>query len=210
MRLYATALSSFSLKVRLAAAWKGIALEIAAPPGGYRSAEYRALVPTGTVPALELPGLILSESDAIIEYLEEAFPGPALLPANPTGRALARMMARLHDFRIDPPLRAMFADVRTELPELERIAAGVERFRQGLSVVEAMRPAGRYMAGGQFTLADCAFAGSLLIAERMLPRLGADAPLPGWVGDWLAVLRSEAALAALVRDYEDSVSAWLG
>lgn len=210
MRLYATALSSFSLKVRLAAAWKGVALDMVPPPGGYRSDEYRALVPTGTIPALELDGRILTESDAIAEYLEEAFPGPALLPSNPAGRAKARMMSRLHDFRIDPPLRSMFAEVRAEVPELERVVIGVERFRQGLGVVEAMRPAGAYMAGDSFTLADCAFAGSLLIAERMLPRLGADAPLPGWVGDWLALLRVEPGLTALLRDYEDAVSAWLG
>lgn len=209
MQLYATPLSSFSLKVRLAAAWKGVALELLPPPGGYRSAEYRAIVPTGTVPALRLGQRILSESEAIVEYLEETATGPSLLPSEPSARAVARMLSRLHDLRIDPPLRSLFSEAKAEFPELERVAPGVERFRQGLAVVEAMRPATPFMAGEAFTLADCAYAGSFLIARRLLPRLGAEAPLPNWAETWLKRLAAEPSLSPVLADYDEALSGWL-
>jgi maleylpyruvate isomerase len=95
MILYQTALSSYSLKVRLALALKGCSVELREPPeGSYRSAAYRALVPAATVPALVDGRVVLTESDAIIEYVEETKKGALLLPPDPAGRARARMMSR--------------------------------------------------------------------------------------------------------------------
>lgn len=71
MILYQTDLSIYSTKVRLALALKGVQVEMRDPPDGYRSAAYRALVPPATIPALVDGAMVLSESDAIIEYFDE-------------------------------------------------------------------------------------------------------------------------------------------
>ncbi|MCP4768336.1 MAG: hypothetical protein GY875_18965 [Gammaproteobacteria bacterium] len=58
--------------------------------GGYSSASYRELVPTGTMPAIEVDDLVLADSEAIAEYLEETIAEPAMLPQDPAARARCR------------------------------------------------------------------------------------------------------------------------
>ena len=72
MIFYASALSSYSAKVRVALCVKQCDFEERAPPDGYRSAQYRAIVPMGTLPAIQIGDWVLSESEAINEYLEES------------------------------------------------------------------------------------------------------------------------------------------
>ena len=80
MIFHATALSSYSAKVRVVLCVKGLDFEERAPAQGYRSPEYRALVPMGTLPAIQIEDWVLSESEVINEYLEERYPAPAMLP----------------------------------------------------------------------------------------------------------------------------------
>ena len=79
MRLYGIPVSTYSAKVRIALAVKGIDYEMVPPPGGYSTPTYRKIVPLGTIPALEDGKFRLSESDVLIEYLEETHPEPSLL-----------------------------------------------------------------------------------------------------------------------------------
>ena len=58
-----------------------------------RSGAYRALNPQGLVPALETPDGVLTQSSAILEWLEERYPEPPLLPRDRAGRAAVRAMA---------------------------------------------------------------------------------------------------------------------
>ena len=112
MIFYASALSSYSAKVRVALCVKQVDFEERAPPGGYRSAQYRALVPMGTLPAIQVGDWVLSESEAINEYLEERYPEPAMLPHDLQLRADVRFLCRFHDLYLEPPVRALFGHVR--------------------------------------------------------------------------------------------------
>jgi len=112
MIFHATALSSYSAKVRLVLCVKGIEFEERAPKNGYRSAEYRALVPMGTMPAIQEGDWVLSESEAINEYLEERYPSPPMLPQDLQLRARARFLCRYHDLYLEPRVRALFAHVK--------------------------------------------------------------------------------------------------
>ena len=74
MQLYAIPVSTYSAKVRIALGAKGLDYEMVPPPGGYSTPEYMAIVPLGTIPALRDGALCLSESDTLIEYLEDKYP----------------------------------------------------------------------------------------------------------------------------------------
>lgn len=88
--------SGTTYRVRLALNWKGLKYETVAVnlvDGGQRASEYLARNPQGLVPALEADGRILTQSPAIIEWIEETWPDRPLLPADPFERARVRAFA---------------------------------------------------------------------------------------------------------------------
>ncbi len=105
MTLYDYFRSSASWRVRIALALKGV--EVARVPVSLvddeqATAAYLAVNPQGLVPALDTGEAVLTGSLAIIEWLEERYPDPPLLPREPTPRALARGMAQLIACDIHP------------------------------------------------------------------------------------------------------------
>ncbi len=97
MKLFTFFRSSAAYRVRIALNLKGLAYE-AVPKklraGEHRRTDYLALNPQGLIPALEHEGVVLAQSLAIIEYLDETFPDPPLLPDFAVGRAQVRAMAQ--------------------------------------------------------------------------------------------------------------------
>lgn len=108
MKLYSYWRSSSAYRVRIALNLKGIACEqvavdIRKDGGEQHKAAYKALNPNARVPALQLDdGTVLTQSLAIIEWLEEAFPEPPLLPDTPVARARCRALAQLVAADIQP------------------------------------------------------------------------------------------------------------
>jgi maleylacetoacetate isomerase len=97
MKLHTFFRSSAAFRVRIALNLKGQQYQSIATllnQGAQHSAEYLAINPQGLIPALEISdGTVLSQSLAIIEYLDERYPTPPLLPPDPLGRAQVRSMA---------------------------------------------------------------------------------------------------------------------
>lgn len=106
MKLYGYWRSGTSYRVRVALALKGASVEqvpVNLLEGEHRSEAFRAKNPQGLVPSLELEdGTILSQSPAIIEYLDETLPGPKLLPSDPVDRARSRQLAAIIGCDIHP------------------------------------------------------------------------------------------------------------
>jgi maleylacetoacetate isomerase/maleylpyruvate isomerase len=107
MKLYSFFRSSAAYRVRIALNLKGLRYEyvakhLARNGGEHKLADYLALNPQGFVPALEHDGALLTQSIAIIEYLEEAFPSPSLLPGSAIDRAAVRAMSQLVACDIHP------------------------------------------------------------------------------------------------------------
>jgi maleylacetoacetate isomerase len=97
MKLYGYFRSSAAFRVRIALNLKGLAYEQASihlRRNDQRAPDYLKLNPQGLVPALIDDGLVLSQSLAIVEYLEETHPEPPLLPRDPAGRARVRALAQ--------------------------------------------------------------------------------------------------------------------
>jgi len=162
--------SSASIRVRAALNLKGLAYgqrTYALRKGEHREPAYRALNPQGLVPALQLAdGTVIPQSPAILEYLEEAYPEPPLLPQGPLARARVRALACAVACDVHP-----VNNLRV-LQRLEtRFGAGEEAvadwFRhwvaEGFGPLEAMLAGspdtGRFCHGDAPTLADvCLFA----------------------------------------------------
>ena len=106
MKLYNYFRSSASFRVRIALELKGLSydyLPVHLVKGEHKQADYAAVSPTLLVPALELDtGEHLGQSMAIIEYLDETHPEPALLPRDALGRAHVRALAQLIACEIHP------------------------------------------------------------------------------------------------------------
>lgn len=106
--------SSTSTRLRAALNYKGLDYDYVPyvlRTGGTRTPEYLAMNPQGLVPTLELDdGRFLTQSLAIIEWLEERHPEPPLLPADPDGRARVRALAYMIACEIHPlnNLRVLF------------------------------------------------------------------------------------------------------
>jgi maleylpyruvate isomerase len=104
-KLYGYFRSSASYRVRIALNMKGLVYEQASIPlakGVQYLPEFSDISPQNLVPVLERDGLRLYQSPAIIEYLEETFPQPALLPLEPAGRARVRSLAYISGCEIHP------------------------------------------------------------------------------------------------------------
>jgi maleylacetoacetate isomerase len=96
MKLYTYYRSTAAFRVRIALNIKGVAFESVSKHlrnAEHRTADYYKLNPQGLVPALEDGGEVIAQSIAITEYLEEKYPQPPLLPADPLARAHVRSMA---------------------------------------------------------------------------------------------------------------------
>ena len=166
MKLYTFFRSSASYRVRIALNLKGLAHEqipihLRRGGGEQFSAAYKAINPQALVPALEDGGRVLTQSLAIIEYLEERYPEPPLLPKDPADRATVRAMALVIACEVHPIQNLRVLNyVRSELkqPEAEANRWAQHWIGLGFSALEQMARAaskhGKFCFGDSPTLAD--------------------------------------------------------
>ena len=176
MTLYSFFRSSAAYRVRIAFNLKGLGYDTAAihlqkDGGQHRKPAYRAINPQMRVPTLKLDsGELLTQSLAIIEYLDEVHPQPPLLPSDPVERAQVRALAQLVACDIHPlnnlaPLRYL----KNELgQEQSKIDAWYHHWvREGFDALEAMVAPGPYAHGADVTLADICLVPQVANARRL-------------------------------------------
>jgi glutathione S-transferase len=172
MILYSEDTSPYCAPVRAAVYAKGLAVEIASPPGGMRSDAYRALSGTGTIPCLMLDDSSpLPESTVILGYLDEKFPERPLLPGSPEGRARALLLVRLGMDGVIAPIVGLFHDLSAGVPTAQ--ATALEKLAAGLGKVEHFLADGGFAAGPEFSQADCVLGPSLMGVGAFAGMLGA-------------------------------------
>jgi len=183
LKLYDAERCPYAARVRIVLAEKGLAYETIAIDLDDRPAWLYDKNSAGRVPVIEEDGgFILSESLCIAEYLEERFPEPRLLPADPAERALARLrMERFDD------LGSPYYAVRRGDPD-----AGA-RLDGALRKLDADLEAQPFLTGHDYGLADVAYVPWILRGQELFG-LELD-PFPA-VRGWLERLRERPAIAA--------------
>lgn len=209
MIFHATALSSYSAKVRIVLCVKGIAHEERAPAQGYRSPAYRAIVPMGTLPAWQEGDWVLSESEAINEYLEERYPQPAMLPQDLRLRAQVRFLCRFHDLHLEPLVRALFAHVRPAQRQPERVAALREDITRRVDQLAGWCRPAPYLLTPTISLADCGPLVTLPLALQVLAACGQPLPLPASLQQWLDTASAHPAVQRALQPWRTATTDWL-
>jgi maleylacetoacetate isomerase len=175
MILHDFALSSASYRVRIALNLKGVVYETRSyrlRAGDQRGPDYLAINPAGLVPTLEADGLKLSQSLAIIEWLDATVPEPRLIPVEPAARAYVQAMAQTIACDIHPinNLRVLlYLEQRLGLGATKREAWIAEWISAGFTTLETMlseRPLQAFMAGDAPTLADICLVPQMYNARR--------------------------------------------
>lgn len=159
LRLHGFALSNYYNKVKIVLIEKGVAFEEVACRLPLDEAGLR-LSPMGKIPFLELDdGSALSESGVILEYLEDRYPSPALLPADPLARARVRELARYIELHLELVARRLYAEAFFGGKVSDEVKIQAEKdLDRGVRGFMRLAKCSPFVAGDAFTLADCAAA----------------------------------------------------
>jgi maleylacetoacetate isomerase len=168
--------SSAAFRVRIALGLKGIAPEhrfVHLLKAGQRDPAFRAKNPQALVPVLEDGPAVLTQSLAIIEYLEETHPEPPLLPAHPAERAWVRSIALAIACEIHPLNNLRVLQYLTDVLHVDEATRSAwyrhwidDGFRQVEAMLEARRGRGPFCLGAAPTVADVCLVPQVFNAQR--------------------------------------------
>jgi len=174
--LYTYFRSSAAYRTRIALNYKGLdyeSISVHLRRQEHRTDEYRHLNPQALVPALDHDGTVIPQSLAIIEYLEEIHPQPALLPRRPQGRAIVRSMAQLIASEMHPlcNLRILLYLKDTLGQDEQHVNEWYHHWvAEGFGSLEEMvsqhSTDGKHCFGNSVTLADVCLVPQVLNARR--------------------------------------------
>jgi glutathione S-transferase len=180
--LYDAPRCPYAARVRIALAEKGVEVEVVEIDLSDRPDWLYEKNPTGRVPVLEEDDRPLAESAVIMEFLEERYPEPALLPPDPADRAAVRLLI-FRDHELTGPYYALRREDEGAAEQLDAALAKLD-----LQLYER-----DYLGGAEYGLADIAYVPWLIRARDML-----GVELSGYpsLGAWLARLEQRPAIAA--------------
>ena len=183
-------LSNYYNKVKLVLLEKGVPFTEERVSTGSREEAVLAASPLGKIPFVRTPQGALCESQVIVDWLEAAYPEPALVPAEPFAAAKVRELATFVDLHLELVARELYGQAFFEGTASEgtqqRVRKTLERHIPAFQRLARFAP---YVAGDTFTLADCsAFVSLPLVGIATKAVLGEDLLAAHGV-DWKAYVR---------------------
>ena len=152
-------------RVRIVLEEKGVSADLVESDSSNPPIEVREINPYGSLPTLIDRDLILYESKVIMEYLDERFPHPPLLPVYPVARAESRLFI----YRIERDWSALVDSILNSRSE-NVVKKAVKELREGVLAISPIFSETPYFMSDEFTLVDCCLAPILW----RLPHLGID------------------------------------
>ena len=208
LTIYSVPVATYCAKLRVMMRHKGIEWRELPPPGGYGSDEYRAIVPSGNLPAMIDGDFQLGDSEAIAEYLNEARPATPMLPNDMQLRAKAREKGRFHDTRLEPAVRAFYPQVAYETRDanlVKFLGDGMSRHLEALDLLLSHSP----LDTQTLWLCDCGFAVTFAWMRAFETACGLQVAWPKSVLDYDARLHTFAAVTDELAHYKPAIDAYL-
>lgn len=204
IRLYHVALSPFCRKVRLTLAEKKLEVELVEERYWEQQPDFLRRNPAGKVPVLKMDGMVMAESQAICEYIEETHPEAPLMPRDPAARYEVRRLCAWFDDKFDDEVTAkvmgerVWKKVRKEgYPDSKTVKAGLSAIKYHLDYMGWLLDQRRWLAGDVMTLADFAAAAHLSCLDYISD---VDWNRQEAVKDWYAKIKSRPAFRSLLAD----------
>ena len=177
LKLCGFRVSNYHNKVRIALLEKGIPHEEDEGCFPSQKDEWLARSPLGKVPIIEVGGAVVAESQVILEYLEDAYPEKPLLPKDPLARAKVRELAVFIELHLELVARRLYREAffggKASDETKEEVRRDITKGVRGFAALAKFDP---FVAGKEFTIADCAAAVHLpLVSMATKIVLGADA-----------------------------------
>ena len=161
IRLYHFPLSPFCRKVRLVLAEKKLEVELVEERYWEPTPEFMRRNPAGKVPVLKIDTRMLSESQAICEYLDESVPQPPLMPRDVDGRYEVRRLCAWFDDKFQSEVTSKLLHERVGkkvmgqgYPDSKNVKAGSQRIKGHIDYMGQLLDERRWLAGDVMTLAD--------------------------------------------------------
>jgi len=203
-RLFHVPLSPYCRKVRLSLAEKKIEVELVEEKYWEQAPDFLRRNPAGKVPVLKMDGMTMAESAPICEYLEEAYPDPALLPKDPKQRYEVRRLVSWFDdkFHHEVTANLLYERVNKKVmgqgyPDSKNIKAGAKMIKFHLDYMGWLLDQRRWLAGSQMTLADFAAAAHLSALDYISD---VDWNRNENVREWYAKIKSRPAFRSILAD----------
>lgn len=198
LKIYAIPVSLYCAKLRILLRHKNLQWQEIAPPGGYGSDEYKLTIPSGNLPALMDGDLVLADSEAIAEYLNEKHPNPPMLPTDLNLRAKTRELSRFHDTRLEPDLRVLFPHIVADNRDQNLVNIQSKKISDRLGQLATLIVEN---TGNELTLADCGYPISFAWIDALAPHMGLKIDWPEPVLSYRKKIKNHAAIAAELSDY---------
>ena len=165
MTLFSDSTNHYSHRVRIVLAEKGVTVDLIESDSGIAPAELADVNPYNTMPTLVDRDLVLYESKVMMEYLDERFPHPPLLPVYPVARAESRLLM----YRIERDWCSLVDAIQNSRSD-NVVTKSAKELRDGLMAIAPIFAEKPYFMSEEFTLVDCCIAPILWC----LPSLGVD------------------------------------
>ncbi|WP_299601494.1 glutathione S-transferase family protein [uncultured Tateyamaria sp.] len=203
-RLFHVPLSPFCRKVRLSLAEKKIEVELVEERYWEADPDFLRRNPAAKVPVLRLDGVMMSESAAICEYIEETRPEPSLLPSDPVAKLEVRRLVGWFDdkFHNEVTSKLLYERVNKKVmgqgfPDSRNVKDGAKAIKYHLDYMTWLLDHRRWLAGDNMTLADFAAAAHLSSLDYISD---VDWNRSEVVKDWYAKIKSRPAFRSILAD----------
>jgi len=204
IRLYHYPLSPFCRKVRLTLAEKKLEVELIEERYWEPSPDFLRRNPAAKVPVLRMDSKIMSESQAICEYLEESVPTPALMPRDPDARFEVRRLCAWFDdkFHSEVTSKLLYERVNKKImaqgnPDSKNVKSGAGRIKYHIDYMGWLLDQRRWLAGDVMTLADLTAAAHFSSLDYISD---VDWHRNASVKDWYAKIKSRPSFRTLLAD----------
>ena len=209
LTVYSTAESLYCAKLRILLRYKQLQWHEVEPDGGCGSPQYRELIHSGTMPALVEGDLVLADSEAIAEYLNDTFPEPAMLPANPRARAKCRERSRFHDTRLEPEVRKLFQHVTPVGRNANFVRSQAEVIGIRLQELTRLLQSDDWLDLNSLSLGDCGFPICFAWIDAFADCMAFELDWPDKVREYRSGIESHQTVVTELQDYAPGMQRWL-